>query len=104
MKELETLIHALRIYSHDTGMEFGIEKWVMQIMKSGKWHLTDGMKLPNQDKIRTHEEKKPTNTRASWKLTQSNKWKWKKKLRKNISGEIESYPRQNYVAETLSKE
>ena len=22
-------------------------------MKSGKWHITDGMELPNQDKIRT---------------------------------------------------
>ena len=22
-------------------------------MKSGKWHLTDGMELPNRDKIRT---------------------------------------------------
>ena len=27
-------------------------------MKSGKRHLTDGMKLPNQDKIRTLGEKK----------------------------------------------
>ena len=26
-------------------------------MKSGKRHLMDGMKLPNQDKIRTPEEK-----------------------------------------------
>ena len=26
-------------------------------MKSGKRHLTDGMKLPNQDKIRTFREK-----------------------------------------------
>ena len=26
-------------------------------MKSGKQHLTDGMELPNQDKIRTLEEK-----------------------------------------------
>ena len=24
-KELETLIHAVRIYTHDIGMEFGIE-------------------------------------------------------------------------------
>ena len=28
----------------------------------------------------------------------------KKELRKNIFGELESYSRQNYVAETLSKE
>ena len=34
-------------------MEFGIEKCAMLVMKSGKRHLTDGMELPNQDKIRT---------------------------------------------------
>ena len=25
-------------------------------MKSGKWYMTDGMELPNQDKIRTPGE------------------------------------------------
>ena len=52
-KELETLTHAVRIYSQDIGMEFGIEKCAMLVMKSGKRHMTDGMELPNQDKIRT---------------------------------------------------
>ena len=52
-KELEILIHAVRIYSQDIGMEFGIEKCAMLVRKSGKRHLTDGMELPNQDKIRT---------------------------------------------------
>ena len=52
-KELETLIHAIRIYSQDIGMEFGIEKCAMFVVKSGKRYLTDGMELPNQDKIRT---------------------------------------------------
>ena len=56
-KELETLIHGVRIYSQDIGMEFGIEKCAMLVMKSGKRHLTDGMDLPNQDKIRTLGEK-----------------------------------------------
>ena len=37
-------------------MEFGIEKCAMLVMKSGKWNPTDGMKLPNQDKIRTLAE------------------------------------------------
>ena len=55
-KELETLIHAVRIYSRDIGMEFGIEKCAMLVMKSGKRHITDGMELPNHDKIRTLEE------------------------------------------------
>ena len=35
-KELQTLIHTLRIYSQDIGMEFGIEKCAMQVKKSGK--------------------------------------------------------------------
>ena len=34
-------------------MEFGLEKCAMLVMKSGKRHITDGMELPNQDKIRT---------------------------------------------------
>ena len=55
-KELETLIHAVRIYSQDIGMEFGIEKCALLVMKSGKRHLTDGMELPNQDKIRMLRE------------------------------------------------
>ena len=52
-KELETLINAVRIYSQDIGMEFGIEKCAMLDMKSGKRHITDWMELPNQDNIRT---------------------------------------------------
>ena len=47
-KELETRIHAVRIYSRDIEMEFGIEKCAMLVMKSGKRHITDGMVLPNQ--------------------------------------------------------
>ena len=35
-KELETLIRGVRIYSQDIGVEFGIEKCAMLVMKSGK--------------------------------------------------------------------
>ena len=52
-KELETLIHAIRIYSHDIGTEYGISKGAMLFMKSGKRHMTAGIKLPNHDEIRT---------------------------------------------------
>ena len=55
--ELETLIHAVRIYSHDIGMEFSIEKCAMLITKSNKRHKTDGIELPNQEKIRMLGEK-----------------------------------------------
>ena len=40
-KKLETLIQAVRIYSHGTGMELGIEKFTILIMKSGKRHMTE---------------------------------------------------------------
>ena len=46
-KELETLKHAVRLYSQDIGMESGIEKCAMLVMKSSKRHLTDGMELPS---------------------------------------------------------
>ena len=45
-KELSTFIQAIWIYSHDIGMEFGIEKFVRLIMKRGK-------RKTNQDRIRT---------------------------------------------------
>ena len=56
-KKKETLIHAVRIYNQDVGMEFGVEKCAMLVMKCGKRRLTDAMKLRHQDKIRTLEEK-----------------------------------------------
>ena len=55
-KEMEILIHTVRIYSRDIGMEFNIENCTMLVMKSGKRHLTDGIELPNQDKIKTLAE------------------------------------------------
>ena len=74
-KVLETLTQALRIYSRDIGMEFGIKKCAILIMKSRKRHITDGMELPNQEKIRTIGEKETYKTWENWKLTPSNKWR-----------------------------
>ena len=56
--ELETLIHTVRIYSRDIGMEFGIEKCAVLVMKSGKRQLIDGMELPNKDKIKNARRKR----------------------------------------------
>ena len=39
-------------------MKFSIEKCTMLVMKGGKQHFTDGMELPNQEKVRTLGEKK----------------------------------------------
>ena len=38
-------------------MKYGIEKCAIRVIKSGNRHLTDGMELPNQDKIRMPGEK-----------------------------------------------
>ena len=56
-KQLEILIHAIRIYSQDIRMEFSREKTAMPGMKSSKRPLTDGIELPSQEKIRKHREK-----------------------------------------------
>ena len=82
-KELETLIHAVRIYSQDIGMEFGIEKSAMLVMKSGKRHLTDEMEQPNKDKIRTLPENE---TKKYLGILESDTIKCKReaKFKKNI--------------------
>ena len=57
-KVLETLKQAaVGIYSEDLVMEFGIEKYVMLIMRSGKRYMTKGIELPIQETIRTLGEK-----------------------------------------------
>ena len=56
-KELKTLIQTTRIYSQDIGMEFSRKKCTMLIMKSGKGYITEGIELPNQERIRTLREK-----------------------------------------------
>ena len=38
-------------------MEFDIEKCVMNVMKIRKWQITEGIELPNQERIRTFGEK-----------------------------------------------
>ncbi len=57
-------------------MEFGIEKCAMLVMKSGKWHITEGMELPNQDKIWTLAENETYKYLSFLEADTSNKWKW----------------------------
>ena len=56
-KRIKTLIKAVKMYSHDVGMEFGKEKCSLLVMKSRKRCMTEGMELLNQEKIRTLIEK-----------------------------------------------
>ena len=72
-KELETLIQTVRIHSQDRGMEFGIEKCPMLVMKSGKRRITE-VEQPNQvvKSSERSEKRKPTTTSGYWMLTSSN--------------------------------
>ena len=79
-KELETLIQAMKIYSQDTGMEFGIEKCAMLIMQSGKRHMTEGIERPNQEKIWILGEKETYKYLDILETDKSNKWRLKKKI------------------------
>ena len=49
-KELEALIHTVRIYCQDIEIKFGIERYAMLVMKSGKRHIMEGVEQPNQEK------------------------------------------------------
>ena len=55
-KEVETLIHAVRIYiGHRNGIRHKI--CAKLVMKCSKRHGTDEMELPNHNKVRTLGEK-----------------------------------------------
>ena len=43
---LDALIQTVRVFSSDIGMEFGIEKCAILIMKRGKVSISNGIKLP----------------------------------------------------------
>ena len=51
-KELETLIQTIRIYSRDIGIEFGVGKSGMLIMKSRKRETTEEIEVTNHERIR----------------------------------------------------
>ena len=74
-KELDTPIKAVRIYSQDIGLESGREIYAPLVMKSGKRHMTEGMELPNQEKLVHSGKRKRANTWEYWKQILPNMWK-----------------------------
>ena len=84
-------------------MEFGIEKWAMLVMKSRKRHLTDGMELPNEEKIWALVEKETNKYFGILEADTIKQVEIKEKLKTSISGKPESYPRQTSIAEILPK-
>ena len=54
-KELESLIHTVRIFSQDINMEFGLSKCASLVMKRGKFERSDGINMPNGDVMKSVE-------------------------------------------------
>ena len=84
-------------------MELGTEKCALLVMKSGKRHLTNGIELTNQDKIRTLAENKTYKYLGFLEADTIKQVEIKNKIKKDISGELENYSKQSSLAETLSK-
>ena len=55
-KALDSLIQTVTIFSKDIGMQFGIDKCAMLVMKKGRIVKSDGIQLPNDKVIKTLEE------------------------------------------------
>ena len=102
-KDLETLIHAVRLYRQEIGIEFSSEKCAILVMKSGKRHMTDGMDVPNHDKIKTLEENETFKYLGILEADTINQVQMKDTIRKEYLGERENNPRQNSPAGTSSK-
>ena len=97
-KELETLIQSVRIYSQDIGMEIGIEKFAMFVMKSGKRHMTKGIELSNKKKIRTLREKETNKYLGVFEVDTIKQVEMKEKIKK-VSKENKKATRdKNYTA------
>ena len=52
-KEINSLVHTVRMFSSDIGMDFGIEKCAMMVMKRGKLDKSEGIRLPDGRIIRS---------------------------------------------------
>ena len=82
-------------------MEFGIGKCAMLEVKSGKRHITDGMELPNEDKIRTLGKNETYKYLGILETDIIKQVQMKDKIQKEYHRELEKYSRQNSKAETL---
>ena len=56
LREMESLVQTVRVFSKDIGMEFGIEKCAMTKMARGWIIQLEGIEFANSEKIRSLEE------------------------------------------------
>ena len=54
--QLESLTQIVRIFSHDIGMQFGIEKCAVLVLKRGKVVESSGIQLPDDNEIKALKE------------------------------------------------
>ena len=55
MKEVDSLVSTVHMVSKDIGMEFGIQKCGVAVLKKGKLHKSEGIKLPEGKTIKDVE-------------------------------------------------
>ena len=75
----------IRIYCQNIGMEFGIEKYSILIMKSEKRKIAEGKELPNQKSTRTFEEKENFKYLRILEADTIKQTEMKEKVRKEIA-------------------
>ena len=73
-------------------------------MKSGKRYLTDGMELPNQDKIKTLAKDETYKYLGIFKADTIKQVEMKDKIQKEYLRRTRKLQETNSLAETLSKE
>ena len=56
-RALDSLIQTVQIFSKDIGMQLGIDKSAILVMKKGKIVKSDGIELPNEEVIKSLEER-----------------------------------------------
>ena len=98
-KELENLIQTKRTCSQDIGKEFGIERSVMLIMKSGKREITERIEQHTKKRIRMLRKLQVLGNTVSWDNQTSED---KRKIRKDYH-ERESFLKPSSAAEISSK-
>ena len=74
-------------------MEFSMEKCAMLVMKSGKRHMTDGMELPNHDKISKFGENETYKYLGILKADPTKQVEMKDKIRKEYLRRTKNYSR-----------
>lgn len=52
-KEINSLVHTVRVFSSDIGIDFGIEKCAVVVMKRGKLDKSEGIRLSDGRIIRS---------------------------------------------------